>query len=210
MAQKKRHAPWLWTKTTETEKGWPKDEDRQEVYVLTNTDPPSAKGNFLWKQQPPCETSHCGMLQPAHGSHWQFWLYGQKLFDKSKYLQVDHGIVFPCSGSNSTQQLDTVIFMWGYIYPLRFQALSGEEFDWGSWKQPRSPHPRLVGRPSAAATNVVDSRGAITSTGQRNHPPNSAVACVLLVAGEKAQCINVPDVMRACVWCLVSQNITPE
>ena len=27
--------------------------------------------------------------------------------------QVDHEIVFPPSGSNSTQQLDTVISMWG-------------------------------------------------------------------------------------------------
>ena len=27
--------------------------------------------------------------------------------------KVDHEIVFPPSGSNSTQQLDTVIFMWG-------------------------------------------------------------------------------------------------
>jgi len=27
--------------------------------------------------------------------------------------KVDHQIVFPPSGSNSTQQLDTVIFMWG-------------------------------------------------------------------------------------------------
>jgi len=27
--------------------------------------------------------------------------------------KVDHEIVFPPSGSNSTQKLDTVIFMWG-------------------------------------------------------------------------------------------------
>jgi len=27
--------------------------------------------------------------------------------------KVDHEIAFPPSGSNSTQQLDTVIFMWG-------------------------------------------------------------------------------------------------
>jgi len=37
--------------------------------------------------------------------------------------KVDHETIFPPSGSNSTQQLDTVIFMWG------FQAASGEEFD---------------------------------------------------------------------------------
>jgi len=28
-------------------------------------------------------------------------------------LQVHHEIVFPPSRSNSTQQLDTIIFMWG-------------------------------------------------------------------------------------------------
>ena len=37
----------------------------------------------------------------------------KQLFDVSTYLQVDHEIVFPPSGSNSTQQLDTVIFIWG-------------------------------------------------------------------------------------------------
>jgi len=34
-------------------------------------------------------------------------------FDESTYLQVDHKIVFPAFGSNSNQQLYTVIFMWG-------------------------------------------------------------------------------------------------
>ena len=42
-----------------------------------------------------------------------FWPNGEQLFDVSTYLQVDHEIVFPPSGSNSTQQLDSVIFMWG-------------------------------------------------------------------------------------------------
>jgi len=37
--------------------------------------------------------------------------------------KVNDEIVFPPSGSNSTEQLDTVIFMWG------FGAASGEEFD---------------------------------------------------------------------------------
>jgi hypothetical protein len=27
--------------------------DRQEVYMLTNMDPPPAEGDFLWRQQPP-------------------------------------------------------------------------------------------------------------------------------------------------------------
>ena len=37
--------------------------------------------------------------------------------------KVNDEIVFPPSGSNSTEQLDTVIFMWG------FGAASGEEYD---------------------------------------------------------------------------------
>jgi len=49
--------------------------------------------------------------------------------DQGEELQVDHETVFPPSGSNSTQQLDSVIFMWGLIYPPRFQTSSGEEFD---------------------------------------------------------------------------------
>jgi hypothetical protein len=48
-----------------------------------------------------------------------------------------------------------------------------------------------------------DSRVAITNTGQQNHPPNSAAVCVLLVARERAQCINALDVMWAGAWCHV-------
>jgi hypothetical protein len=36
------------------------------------------------------------------------------------------------------------------------------------------------------------------NTGQRNHPTNCAVVCVLLVTREREQCINVPDVLWAC------------
>jgi len=30
------------------------------------------------------------------------------------------------------------------------------------------------------------------------------------VARGRAQCINAPDVMWGCAWCLVSRNITPK
>jgi len=53
-------------------------------------------------------------------------------------------------------------------------------------------------------------RAAITSNGQRNHPPNPTVVCVDLAAKDWAQCISVPDVMCAYSWCFVLQNITPE
>ena len=52
---------------------------------------------------------------------------------------------------------------------------------------------------------LCDSRAAITSTGQRNHPPNSAAIYVFLSATERAQFISVPDVTWVCAWCLVSQ-----
>ena len=56
-AQQKRHAPWLWTKTTEIEKGWCRVRtrggltalvwrDRREVYMLTNMDPTPKEVSF--------------------------------------------------------------------------------------------------------------------------------------------------------------------
>jgi hypothetical protein len=51
---------------------------------------------------------------------------------------------------------------------------------------------------------------AITNSGQQNHQPNCAAVCVLLKAKEREQCIGAPNVTWACVWCLVSRNITPE
>ena len=49
---------------------------------------------------------------------------------------------------------------------------------------------------------------AVTNTGQRNHQPNCAAVCVLLAAKEGAR--SEPDVTWACVWCLVSWNITQK
>jgi len=70
------------------------------------------------------------------------------------------------------------------------------------------PTPRLVGRQNVRAKKCCDSRVAITNIGQRNHQPNCATVCVLLAAKKRAQSIGAPDVMWACAWCLVSQNIT--
>jgi len=49
---------------------------------------------------------------------------------------------------------------------------------------------------------------AVTNTGQRNHQPNCAAICVLLVARERAH--SAPDVTWACAWCLVSWNSTQK
>jgi hypothetical protein len=49
---------------------------------------------------------------------------------------------------------------------------------------------------------LCDSRAAITSTGQQNHPPNSVVVCVHFTARERAQCISATDLTCAYAWCL--------
>jgi len=49
---------------------------------------------------------------------------------------------------------------------------------------------------------------AITYTGQRNHQPKCAAVCVLLAAKKRAH--SASDVTWACVWCLVSCNITQK
>jgi hypothetical protein len=51
---------------------------------------------------------------------------------------------------------------------------------------------------------------AITNSGHQKQQPNYAAVCVLLAAKGRAQRISAPDVMWACAWCLVSQNIIPE
>jgi len=48
---------------------------------------------------------------------------------------------------------------------------------------------------------------AIINIGQRNQHDCAAI-CVLLTAKERAH--RVPDVMWACSWCLVLQNITQK
>ena len=87
--------------------------DRGEVYMLTNTDPPPAEGNF-------CDKSKCPMK--PHIAVWYNWHVGY--VDSSDHMANSYSmsrhtfkwstkIIFSPCGSNSTQQLDTVIFMWG-------------------------------------------------------------------------------------------------
>jgi len=59
------------------------------------------------------------------------------------------------------------------------------------------PTPRLAGRTCFGAKNVL-------------RQPNSTAVCVLFAAKETTQCINAPDVMWACAWCLVSRNIAQK
>ena len=96
--------------------------------MLTNMDPPLEEGNF-------CDDSKQAVkpqIVAQYNWHMGYVDISDRMansYSMSTYLQVDHEIVFPPSGSNSTQQLDSVIFMWGQMYPRRFQITSGEEFD---------------------------------------------------------------------------------
>jgi len=68
---------------------------------------------------------------------------------------VDHETVFALPGSNSTQQLDSAIFMWVSIYPPRFQTLLVRNLIEEAGKSQDCPTPSLVGRSCAAAANIV-------------------------------------------------------
>jgi len=82
--------------------------------MLTNMDPPPAEGNF-------CDDSNCRVkphIVERYNRHMDYvdssnCMANSYSFNESMYLQVDHETVFPSFGSNSNQQLFTVIFMWG-------------------------------------------------------------------------------------------------
>jgi len=106
--------------------------------MLTNMGPPTAEENFCDNSNHPVKphimeqyNQHIGYVDNSdHMANsysmirrtfkWTTKLFFHfldltvlNLFDDSTYLQVDHKIIFPLSGPNSTQQLDTVIFVWG-------------------------------------------------------------------------------------------------
>ena len=90
-----------------------------------------------------------------------------------------------------------------------FRLLLMRNFIEEAGKSQDSPSPDWLEDQVRLQKMLCDLRAAITSNGQRNHPPNSAAVCVL-TARKRAQCINAPDAIWACAWCLVSQNITPQ
>ena len=102
--------------------------DRREVYMLTNMDPPPAEGNFCDDSNRPASlTSWNGITGMWVSSTIQIvWPTAIRWIDVTSSGPRN---CFPPPGSNNTQQLDSVIFMWGSIYPPRFQTPSGEEFD---------------------------------------------------------------------------------
>ena len=84
--------------------------DRREVYMLTNMEPPPAEGIFFDQRNRPVRP-HIVELYNQHMGHVD---NSDRMANSySTYIPVDKELIFPPSGSNSTQQLDTVIFMWG-------------------------------------------------------------------------------------------------
>ena len=99
-----------------------------------------------------------------------------------------------------------LLFSCGAKYTHRdFRLLLVRNLIEEAGKSQDRPTPRLVGKPSAAATNVVrlESR-------QRDLPHISGAICVLVTAKESEQSISAPDVTWACAWCLVLRNITQK
>ena len=77
--------------------------------MLTNMDPPPAEGNFCDENNHPVKPHIVGWYNRHMG-----YVDNSDCMANSylTYLQADHEIIFPLSESNSTQQSDTVIFMW--------------------------------------------------------------------------------------------------
>ena len=180
--------------------------NRPEVYMLTNMDPPTAEGNICDSSCPMkphilerynrnmdyINNSDC--MANSYSMSWHIFKWITKLF----FYIRDPTIL------NSWILLSSC----GAIYThWDFRLLLARNLNEESGTSQDHPTPRLVGRPSAAATNVVRLESCHNQHGQQNHPPNSAAICVHLASRERVQCISAPDVTWAYVWCLVTQYI---
>jgi hypothetical protein len=119
---------------------------------------------------------------------------------------VDHEIVFPPSGSNSTQQQDSVIFMWGYIYPPRFQHLLVRNLITEVEKTKIAPPPVCSEGQVRLQQLLRDWRSAIANTGQQS-PALSAAVFVQPTASARPPHTRAQNVMWVCAWRLASRTI---
>jgi len=118
-------------------------------------DPPPEEGNF-------CDDSKWAM-QPQIMARYNRHVGYVDISDQ----MVNSYLMCRCTFKWTTKLffhlLDlTVLNIWILLSSCgaKFQTTTGEEFDWGSLKKLLSPHPSMLGRPSAAAANVMrlDSR----------------------------------------------------
>ena len=158
-------------------------------------DPPPAEGNFCDDSNRPVKPH----IVERYNRHMGFVNISDCM--ANSYLMSRRNFkwtVFPPSRSNSTQQLDSVIFKWGSIYHPRFQTSSGEEFDWRSWKKAKIA-PSLVRLEDHMQQQQIlcGSTTVITDTGQQN-PRNSAAVFVHLAARERPR-YNATNLAQ--IWC---------
>jgi len=91
--------------------------------------------------------------------------------------KMDHEIVFPSSGPNSTQQI--MLSACGAKYTdTDFRLLLVKKLTEEVGKSQDHPNPRLVVRPSVGQKIFCYSR-AITNTGERNLQPKCVAVCFL-------------------------------
>ena len=160
--------------------------DRQEIYILTNMDPPPTEGNF-------CDNSNCPVK--PHILEWcnRHMGYG----DSSDCMADSYSMsrhTFKWTTKLFFLLLDlTVLNSWillssfGAEYTHRdFRLLLVRNLIEEAGKSQDRLTPRLVGRPSSAAQMFRDSIVFIINTDQRNLPLIFAAVCVLLAAKESA------------------------
>ena len=142
---KQKNTPWLWTEKIEIEKGrhTGKSEGNFDCVGLEGQTtsrpiradqhkPTTKKRKFLWRQQPSCEASHRGRVYKLpHGVRRHFWSYGQSYSMSRRTFKCTIKIVFPPSGSDSTQTI-------GFCYLRLGQNICtkvSDTFWWGIWSK---------------------------------------------------------------------------
>ena len=164
VAQQKRHAPLLWTKTAEIEKGWHKGgggltalvwKDRREVYMLMNMDPPPAEGNF-------CDNSN-RPVKPhiVERYNWHMGYVDSSDRMANSYSMSQH--TFKWTTKFFFHFLDlTVLNSWVLLSSFRtkythrdFRLLLVRNLIEEAGKNQDRCTPRLVGRPCSGAKNIL-------------------------------------------------------
>ena len=147
----------------------------------------------MYRQQPPREASHRGTVQPAHGFHRPSDRMANSYSMSRRNFKWTMKLFF--------HLLDlTVLKSWillsscGAQYTHRdFRLLLVRNLIEEAGKSQDRPTPSLVGRPSAAAANIVRLNNRHNQHWQRN-PRNSAAAFVHLTVRERPRFTSAPSV----------------
>ena len=128
--------------------------DRREVYMLTNTDPPPAEGNF-------CDNSNCSVkphIVEQYNRHMDFVEISDHMANSYSMSRLN----FKWTTKLFCHLLDLrVLNSWillsscGAQYTHRYFRLLMRNLIEEAGKSQDRPTPSLVGRPSAAAANIV-------------------------------------------------------